>query len=415
VRLTWFADRSKLALTANRNRLLLALIYIFYFGLLGVFLPYVGIFLDARGLSSAQIGTLLAVVALSRIIGPNMWAYYADKTGQIGEVLRVGCLLALLTFSSILFLDSYWGMTLAFASMMMFWTAVLPQLEVITMQATETSKGGYGAIRLWGSIGFILCTLSVGLLLDYFPAKVILYAGIVTLAGLFISSMLITSGANTNAAEHDGKRADQNTHTHAHQEKEGSAASLPMASIWTFSFAVFLIGSTLLQISFGSFYNFFTLYMRALDYSGMQTGIFIGLGVAAEVIIFIYAMRLIKRFGVKKLLVFSVFFTALRWALLALFAHYTSVIVLTQLVHALSFGLTHAASVYYLQQNFPKAFQSRAQALYVSIAFGGGGAAGSYIAGLLWEQGAGAFQSYMFAAAVALVAGGCLLALPNRR
>jgi len=395
MRLSWFGDRSTSRVTAPRNRFLLSLTYVFYFGQLGVFMPYVGVFLDDRGLNSSQIGTLLAVVALSRIVGPNLWANYADRSGQAGEVLRLGCLLALITFISIFYVDTFWGMTIVFACMTMFWTAVLPQLEVITNAATQDTKGGYGAVRLWGSIGFILCTISVGWLLDFFPADVIIYASMLTLVGLFMSSLLITSQSSTPNDRHiDDSR--------------------PAFKLWGLGFAVFLIGNTLLQISFGSFYNFFALYMRALEYSGIQTGVFIGLGVAAEVLVFIYASRLIKQFGVKVLLIVSILATALRWLLLALYPQFTAVIVFTQLIHALSFGLTHAASVYYLQTAFPKAFQSRAQALYISIAFGAGGAGGSYIAGQLWQQGEGAYVSFMFSAAIALLAGLCLLALPSK-
>jgi PPP family 3-phenylpropionic acid transporter len=395
MRLTWFADRNTSQISEPSNRLLLAVIYFFYFGQLGVFVPYVGVFLDARSLDSAQIGTLLAVVALLRIVGPNLWANFADRTGQAGEILRLGCLLSFITFVSILYVDSFWGMTFAFAIMMMFWTAVLPQLEVITVSATKLSKGGYGAVRLWGSIGFIVCTVVVGWLLDVFPPEVVVYAAMITLLGLFISTLCINS-----------KVTD-------HAEPE-VIPSLMSRNIWRLGFIVFLLGNTLLQVSFGSFYNFFALYMRALDYSGMQTGVFIGLGVAAEVIVFIYATRLIKQFGVKALLVISILATALRWLLLALFPQFTAIIVFTQVIHALSFGLTHAASVYYLQVTFPRAFQSRAQALYVSIAFGVGGASGSYIAGLLWRQGEGAYVSFMFSAAMAFIASLILLALPHK-
>ncbi|WP_395342220.1 MFS transporter [Ningiella sp. W23] len=414
-----FADLNTGVYTARQNRILLSITYAFYFGQLGVFVPYVGIYLDDKGLSSSQIGTLLAIVALSRIIGPNLWANYADRSGQAGEVLRFGCLLCLLTFVSILFVDSFWGMTLAFSCMMMFWTAVLPQLEVITSQATAESKRGYGAVRLWGSIGFMLCTLSVGSLLDVFAPVVIVYASIMTLAGLFISSMLIVSGNHqkplVSELSHEKTQPYDKAVSNSLEQAKTLSDSLRVNPIWTLGFIAFLLGNTLLQMSFGSFYNFFTLYMQSLEYSGMQTGIFICLGVAAEVLIFIHASRLIKRFGVKALLVFSLLFTAMRWLLLGLFAEFTAVIVFTQLIHALSFGLTHAVSVFYLQQTFPKVFQSRAQALYVSIAFGFGGAAGSYIAGLTWQDGAGAVVSFFLAAACAFIGAICFLAIDEDR
>ena len=115
-------------------------------------------------------------------------------------------------------------------------------------------------------------------------------------------------------------------------------------SIWTFvkqkPFAVFIFASACLQVSFGAFYGFFALYMRDLGYSGQQTGVFIALGVLAEVGMFLVARHLISRFGVWNLLFASIVLTALRWYLLADFAEFISVIVISQIIHALSFGLT---------------------------------------------------------------------------
>ena len=139
----------------NRNLIVLALTYWLYFGQLGVLVPYLGIFLDGRGFSSAEIGELFAVITLARILGPGIWANVADKTGNALGVLRLGTFLTVLTFSSVFYFSGFWGLTLSFGLMMMFWTAVLPQLEVITMQAVSKSKANYGQIRLWGSVGFI--------------------------------------------------------------------------------------------------------------------------------------------------------------------------------------------------------------------------------------------------------------------
>ena len=48
---------------------ILAITYWLYFGQLGVLVPYLGIFLDGRGFSSAEIGELFAVITLARILG----------------------------------------------------------------------------------------------------------------------------------------------------------------------------------------------------------------------------------------------------------------------------------------------------------------------------------------------------------
>jgi len=168
-------------------------------------------------------------------------------------------------------------------------------------------------------------------------------------------------------------------------------------------FAVFIFASVCLQISFGAYYGFFALYLRDLGYSGQQTGLFIALGVLAEVGIFLIAGRLIRTYGVWNLLFASIALTAIRWFALGVMAESATVIFISQLVHALSFGLTHAVSVHFIHQYLPSSFHSRGQAVYISVAFGFGGALGNYMAGQQWQQGTNAFETFTTAAIFAAV------------
>ena len=384
-----------MAFRANSSLIILAITYWLYFGQLGVLVPYLGIFLDGRGFSSADIGELFAVITLARILGPGLWAGVADKTGNAIGVMRLGCLLTVLTFSSVLYFDSFWGLTLSFGLMMMFWTAVLPQLEVITMNSVANTKTTYGQVRLWGSVGFICLTVMVGKALDSFSTETPVHVSIGVLALLFVSTLFIRAPAQTVS----------------HESAVGS--------IWAFAkqkpFAVFIFASACLQISFGAYYGFFALYMRDLGYSGQQTGFFIALGVLAEVGIFILARRLISHFGVWNLLFTSLALTALRWYAMAAFADYWAVIMLSQLIHALSFGLTHAVSVHFIHLYLPKTYQSRGQAVYISIAFGLGGAFGNYMAGQQWSQGTNAYATFVTAAVFAALGAMSLLLCAKKR
>ncbi len=180
-----------MAFRANSSLIILAITYWLYFGQLGVLVPYLGIFLDGRGFSSADIGELFAVITLARILGPGLWAGVADKTGNAIGVMRLGCFLTVLTFSSVFYFDSFWGLTLSFGLMMMFWTAVLPQLEVITMNSVVNTKATYGQVRLWGSVGFICLTVLVGKALDIFSTETPVHVSIGVLALLFVSTLFI--------------------------------------------------------------------------------------------------------------------------------------------------------------------------------------------------------------------------------
>ncbi|MFT5277938.1 MAG: PPP family 3-phenylpropionic acid transporter [Glaciecola sp.] len=385
--------KSKAAISSPINLGLISLTYFFYFGQLGVIIPYAGVFLDGRGFTSEQIGSLLAIITLTRVLGPNLWAAIADKTGRGADIVRFGCLLAVITFSAVYFSVSFWPLTFSFGIMMMFWTAVLPQLEVITVNATKDSKGGYGAVRLWGSIGFIVLSLAVGFLLDFFSTEVIIYTASFCLLALYFSSLFIASPKVI--AQHERVVVNEWYKT----KKLG--------------FIVFMLSAVFLQVSFGTYYSFFALYMGDLGYSGKQTGLFIAAGVVAEIGIFLVASRLIEKFGIKWILVYSMLFTSIRWLCLAYIPQFASAILLSQTLHAFSFGMTHAASVHFLHTYFSSGFQSRAQALYVSIAFGIGGAAGSFIAGYTWMQGTGAELSFIISASFAFA--GALALLFARR
>lgn len=374
----------------RQNLWVLAATYFFYFGLLGVLVPYLGVFLDGRGFNSAQIGQLFALVTMARIVGPYLWASKADKSSSLVGIIRFGLLFSLLSFLLVFWVDGFWGITLSMALMMCFWTAILPQLEVITL--TTAQSQGYARIRLWGSVGYMLLTVVAGALIDLTSSELPIYASVATLAMLLLCSLAIQQPPRLNST------------TTNHIDK-------PWALLLARPCVLFLSSAFLLQLSFGPYYGFFALYMRDLGYSSEQTGWLIALSVLAEVGIFLIAGQLIKRFGVKWLLVASMLFTALRWWLLAEAATVLPLLIGGQLLHAFSFGLTHAVSMHFIYQYFPKAFQSRGQAIYASLSFGCGGALGNVIAGSLWQQGQGAYQSFMFAAFSALLGGLLLLGL----
>mgnify|MGYP003648624111 CR=1 FL=1 len=379
---------------SNTNLLLLAFTYLCYFGQIGVLIPYLGVFLDARGFSSADIGQLTAFITLSRIVGPYLWAIVADKSGKNLRTLQLGCLLSLITLSFVLLVDSFWGLTLAIGLMMMFSTAILPQIEVLTMSCVQGNSTRYGRIRLWGSIGYIVLTIFTGMMIDVFSTEAPVIITLAVLSLLFFVLLFLLEPQNNLVRQQSQQ------------------------SIWyklkTPVFVSFLLSALLLQLSFGPYYGFFALYARDLGYSGQATGWLIAVGVMVEVGIFVIAGSVIKRCGVKWILITCMSLTAIRWALLAAFAHNVYLLVISQMLHAFSFGMTHAASIHFIHQYFGKIFQSRGQAIYISVAFGIGGAMGNFVAGHLWSQGQGAELTFWLASIAAFCGALCLLPIASK-
>ncbi len=357
--------------------------YFWYFGLLGLIIPFLPLYLDGKNFSSEEIGEMLAIIAATKIIGPTLWAALADKTGQQLGIIRLGAFLACALFTFLFWLNDYWPIVFCLASFSLFWNAILPQIEVMTLNSIRKSPKIYARIRLWGSIGFIFFAVITGELIEKFSSEVFTYVGFVILFGLFISTLLVKQSRI---------KKSQITKTSSITDK-----------LFNVNFAVFFIAGLLLQLSLGTYYSFFGLYLRDLEYPTIAVGLLISLGVVAEITIFIYAGKIFKYFSIKSILIFSLMITALRWFLMGHFGDVMIIMVLSQLIHAASFGLYHSASIQFLQQHFDPSQQNRGQAIYIGGVYGVGGGIGAYYAGTLWLEGSGATNAFDMAVLAAFV------------
>ncbi len=378
---------------ASKQFISLSTNYFWYFGILGLVVPFLSVFLDGRGFTSLEIGEILAIITATKIVAPSLWAQLADRTGQQLAIVKVGALLSLLCFSLIIWTMSYWPLMFSLAMFSLFWTAILPQIEVMTLNSIRKSAKIYARIRLWGSIGFIIVAMLSGELIERYSAEAFSYIGIVILAGLFISTLLSKQPRIAAKALADNVSIK--------------------AKVFNSNFLLFFFAGLMLQMSFGPYYVFFALYLKSLTYSGFLIGIFIAIGVVAEIGIFVFAAIFFKSFSLKTLLSVSILFTALRWFLVGHYADSNSALAVSQLIHALSFGLYHSASIAFIQQHFHANQQSRAQAIYIGGVYGIGGAVGAYVAGVLWQDGIGAVTTFDFAAITALIGGVLALFLRN--
>ena len=367
------------------------LAYFTYFGVLGIFVPYFGLFLDGRGLNSADIGLLLAIVTASRIVGPNVWAYVAEKSGKPLLVMRYGALLAAVGWLSSFADVGFWPLLLGFTLFSFFWTAILPQLEVTTLSFLNDDTQAYSRIRTAGSVGYIVLVMLGGWLFEQYGSEFLPLSALLFLL-LLLASLFMLPKVSVNS-----ETADE---------------SISFNQLLKNSVLVrFMLAALLLQMSFAPFYGFFTLYSRDLGYSGSQTGIFIGIAIAAEIVAFYFAGQLMRNRSYARILGLCYGVTVLRWALLAELADNIWWLCFSMLLHAGSFAIAHSCAMQFIQQFFPKNLRSRGQALYAGVIFGGG-AIGAYCSGLLWQNGTGASQTFWVAAVLALLSTLLALSLP---
>ncbi len=356
--------------------------YLFYFASLGALIPYWSLYLRQLDFSAQDIGTLMAMVMATKIISPNIWGWVADHTGQRMRIVRVGCLLAMICFAGV-FLDSrYWWLALVMLAFSFFWNATLPQFEATTFNYLGKHSHRYSAIRLWGSIGFIIAVAVLGPVLDTQGAAILPVILIVLFAGIWLSSLLVP---------------EQSSH-HLPLTHEPMLKVLRRPEVLSLLVVCFLV-----QASHGPYYTFYTLYLEDHGYTRTVIGQLWALGVLAEVGVFMLMHRWVPRFGLRRLLLISLGLTVLRWVLIGQFPELAAVIIFAQILHAASFGVYHAVAIQLIHRYFTGRNQGRGQALYSSVSFGAGGAMGSFVSGLGWDT-FGPANVYWLAALMALLA-----------
>ncbi|MDP4677648.1 MAG: MFS transporter [Burkholderiaceae bacterium] len=362
----------------------LAVFFASYFAYVGLFAPYLSLWLNGRGFSPAEIGLLASPMQWTRVVGPPVWGALADRDhpDRLPKML-VTCSLIALGFAGLLLFDwSLWALFAVLFAMSFFLSGLIPVTESMTIKATGGDLGRYGRVRLWGSVGFIVAVLVSGWLFDRIGIEALPFGLLVVLA------LLVFAARGLQSAPVLAERPARLSYREI----------LATPAVKGFLFASFLM-----LLAHAPLYTLFSLWLEQKGYSRTQIGLLWTLGVLAEILVFQFQRHFFAWFSVATIWRLSYAVTALRFALISISEGGLLILLLAQAMHAVTFGLHHSASVALVRQWFPQAAQARGQALYTMAAYGLGGSLGGIAAGSLWE----AFvpEAAFWAAALAALAG----------
>ncbi len=355
--------------------------YFFYFAALGALVPFWGLYLQSLGFGALQIGQLMAILMATKVVAPPLWGWLGDHLGHRMRIVRFASAVSALVFLGMFWVEGFWTIALIMVLFSFFWNASLPQFEVVTFTYLGERVARYARIRVWGSVGFIITVMLLGVLVDAQGPRVVLSVVLVLYVGIWLSTLAVRDPA---LAVHAGAQPS-------------ILAVLRRPAILAFFAAVFFM-----QMSHGAYYAFYTIYLQDFGYSKTLIGLLWALGVLAEVVLFLVMHRLLARWGGRRVLIASLSLAALRWLVIALYPQSLPLMLAAQLLHAATFGTFHASAIHLVHHYFRGRHQGRGQALYSSLSFGAGGAVGSLASGLTWET-LGATVTYLICSAIAVI------------
>ena len=334
---------------------ILSLFYFAYFSLVGVYVMYMPKALTGFGYDAVEIGIIYAAAPFMRFLLPFIFKYYIKLTHKVYTLALISTLL-----SSILFIQTVHGFSSHFIANLLFGASMgitLPFVETISLQ--RLSKKMYGKIRLWGSVGFIVISLLLGEL-DASPMETIYF--------------LIVSAFLTLLFGYFVLQYDQ----HKESSNQESDSEFSLQKYWAFWASIFLM-----QVAFGGFYTFFTIYEEGQGLSPQVISYLWTFGVICEIVMLYFQGPLLQK-NLLTILKIATLITAFRWLLLYFFPSSIEVTFLSQSLHAVSFALYHTTAITYV---FSLYSQKRlAQQFFLGISFGLGGSIGAFIAGYIYGE-----------------------------
>jgi PPP family 3-phenylpropionic acid transporter len=366
--------------------------YFFYYAFIGMFAPYWSLYLKSIHFDAIEISILLSIQPVMRMIAPNIWGWLADHTGKRLLVVQIAATLSALFYLGVFFTTSFGGMFLVLMLMAFFWSASMPLVEATTLSFLGKNTAHYGRIRSWGSIGFIASVGLLGYAFDYIDISWLLWAGLVCEVGILIFSRQIPK---TEVLAH---------HTDSQSIKEIVLQPQVLA----------LFGACfLMSVAHGPYYTFYSIYLVEHGYAKSAVGGLWALGVICEIGVFFLMPALLRRFGFTHILLISFSAAVLRFMLIGWAVDVVVLLLLAQVLHALTFGAYHAASLGLVHEFFRGRHQSKGQALFGSATYGAGGVLGGLASGPIWQHW-GASALYTFSAVMALFGLLIMLRLHNR-
>jgi PPP family 3-phenylpropionic acid transporter len=358
----------------------LSSVYFFNCLILGLVLPYWGIYLDFIGLTSSQIGISSALLLMSNIIAPFFWDKLNNRFENSIKIIKIGILLAFIWSFTLFELHTFLSTSLFILFLSFCWQGINPLLESLTLSHLGHLSHHYGQIRLWGSIGFVVSVSGLGLAFEYIAID-----NFPIILTCFIFFMLISTQILPGRAYSSEKT-----------ETLGFLNTIKASGCVGLFTAIFFA-----QISQGAYIGFFSLYLQEHGIGMGAIGNLWSVAVIAEVIMFLFCYRLISTFGADKLLIFSLLITAIRWVFVALFVELLPLLFIAQLFHAFTFSATHSSVIELIRQQFTDKNQDKGMVIYCTVCLGGGTAIGSVLSGYLWEQGSS--KTFMASAVIAVI------------
>lgn len=263
-------DRPAFPNLAARISTVYATVYLHY-GAFGIFLP---MWFAHRGLSPEQIGILIALPMLLRVLVVAPVTNLADRLRRIREVFLVCVVGAMLIMTALPIAHGYWQLILFFTVFALVWDPLPILADSYAVLAVRTQGLDYGRMRLWGSLAFVAANVACGQLIENYSVEIVPWLTAALLAAPIVPILLLPSDRLLGKPDKA-----------APMEWRGIVRDKTLMAV--------MLGCALITSSHVILTTFGAIQWTASGISGATIGVLVSLGILGEIAVMFAAQKLL--------------------------------------------------------------------------------------------------------------------------
>lgn len=389
--------------SAWRPGLRYSLVFACWGAAMGVVMPNFKLWLeDARGISDAAAGLILAAPALARPFAAPFTGAWADSRSNRREPMVVVAAVVLACFAAYWVADGFWPLLAVALCAGVAAGTIGPVLDASTVTAGARYGFSYGPPRSAGSLAFLLGATGAGYLIAATSTEMLLVimvalAAVQLLAAAFLPLMPRLNPAAPGAF--------------FRSLREG----LALVRRPRLMFA--LVAASLVYASHAGYYNFSIDLWREQGIGVGVGNLLFGSQVIFEIVFFLTYPAFARRVPPEAWIALGAAAALTRWSVMAFAPPLWSLWGL-QSLHALSFAATHVGALYVIEREVHEDNRASAQLLFVSLGAGlllGGATIGFGALKDAWGAAVYGVMAGLAMAALVLLAAGTVFAAGRAR
>lgn len=336
----------------------------------GVYLPFwTGWLITEKDLSVSHASLIMGAGMLARAASTFILFPVATKLFSLRSVMMWAALLSLVILAMYIPANTFMPLLIITIAFNFVYPNLLPAMESSASVLIQKERIHYGKSRSFGSIGYTIGLLLIGAVVAIWTEQAILW---VMLFGLALMWFLHTRSAPPSLTVKPSKENGENKKSNFKR----LLSSKPFVTV--------LILAILLQGAHASYYNFGYIYLQDLGVNSLYIGVVLNVAVLLEILFFSRADKLFANTRVSTMFLIAATGSTVRWILIYLVPN-VWVFNISQLLHALSFGVAHYAFIQFISKNLPPDDIPSAQGMYAAFGMSLSTAVLTLVGGYLYE------------------------------